>query len=460
MKKQIYLIVVSIYISISASCQFNPVTINYPNPAYQYWPDFMSIVDASQIWLGTSCYTLTFSPVPYAWSVKTTDGGNTWVFDSIPVPGQPFISSLCAVDANTCFYVFTDNGMNGSIWKTSDGGVSWTQKTTTQFSGTGGYADFYCAFDADEGVAVGDPTPGYFEIQRTTDGGGTWNRVDSSLIPTILPGETGVANVYSSMGDIIWFATVMPNTSGAYSSRCFKSTDRGQHWTVSPIIAENLSWVAMDFSTAEKGVLFDPGFPSSNNQFYRTSDGGNSWTKDSLTVSGMPYMGMSAVPGIDGGFVVTLNGYTFYSTEILFTPDFFSTLIVIDTNINGIPWGINFKDASIGWLEGNGSNANAIWKYTGLLTSVSNAAKSSEKLVIIPNPTSTDALLKLNSLNDKVDLRIMVYDAAGKLCENRPVGSSTGWTKLNASGYRNGVYVIKLLSGNQPVVQTKWVVKH
>jgi photosystem II stability/assembly factor-like uncharacterized protein len=460
MKRKIYFLLISLYIAITGHCQFNPVTVNYPNPGYQHWPDFMSVVDASQVWLGISCYTLTFSQVPFSWAVKTTDGGNTWIFDSIPVPGQPYISSLFAVDDNTCFYVFTDNGMNGSIWKTSDGGTTWTQKTTTQFSGSGGFADFYCAFDLDEGVALGDPTSGYFEIQRTTDGGETWNRVNPANIPPILPGEAGLANVYSAVGDIIWFASYLPDTTGMYASRCFKSTDRGQHWTVSPIISHNLSWVAMCFSTAQKGVLFDPGYPGSQDQFYRTSDGGSTWTLDSISIGNLPYMGMSAVPGIDGGFVVSLNGYSFYSTKILFTPDFFSTIIVIDSNLNGIPWGIRFNDASTGWLEGNGTDSLAIWKYSGLLTAISNAAKTPEKLAILPNPTSTEALVKLPGMNEQGDLRLIIYNASGQVCENRLVGSTTGWIKINASGYSNGVYILKIVCGDRMIAQTKWVVQH
>jgi hypothetical protein len=460
MKRNIYLLLISLYISIAGNCQFIPVNINYADPSYSHWPDFMSVVDASHVWLGTSCYTLTFSKRPYSWAVKTTDGGTTWVFDSIPVPGQPYISSLCAVDANTCFYVFTDNGMNGSIWKTIDGGSTWSKKTTTQFSGSGGYADFYCAFDANEGVAVGDPTDGYFEIQRTTDGGQTWNRVNSGDIPPILPGEAGLANVYSAVGDIIWYATYMQDTSGMYASRCYKSTDRGQHWTVSPVISHNLSWVSMCFSTAQKGVLFDPGYPGSKDQFYRTSDGGSTWTLDSISIGDLPYMGMSAVPGIDGGFVVSLNGYTFYSTKILFTPDFFSTIVVIDSNLNGIPWGIKFNNASTGWLEGNGTDSLAIWKYTGLLTSVSNALKTPEKLTILPNPTSAEALVKLPEINERDGLRIIIYSATGQVCEDKPVGSTTGWSKLNASAYSNGVYIVQVISGDRMIAQTKWVVQH
>jgi photosystem II stability/assembly factor-like uncharacterized protein len=461
MKRKIYLSVILLCSAIAGNSQFVPVNINFQSPPYGHYPQFISIVDESNVWLGTQCGDSIVS-VPYGYAVHTHDGGDTWQLDSIPMQGDPVISSVFALDANTCYYVYTDNWSGGSIWKTSDGGASWDDKTGTLFSEPGAYADFFVAFNENEGVAVGDPTLGYFEIQRTTDGGNTWTRVDSDLIPAILPGEMGATDAYSVIGDIIWFPTLIADENGTYSARCFKSVDRGQHWTTSPIIAENLAWIEMDFSTSQKGVLFDqfPNSVSGKKPLYRTSDGGDTWTLDTLSVDLNAYTGVSAVGGFDGGFVVASNELTGYLTKILFTPDFFSTVVVVDSNLQANPWGINFIEASTGWLEGDGSDANAMYKYNGLLTSIRSAVKSPEKLAIIPNPTSAEALVKLPGLNDQGDLVLMIYDTAGKLRETRPVESNTGWTKLNASSYTSGVYFVNVVSGNHLIASTKWVVQH
>jgi hypothetical protein len=461
MKRKIYLLTILLFIVITGYSQFIPKNINYQNPPYGHFPEYISIVDESNVWLGTRCGD-SIVQVPYSYSVHTHDGGDTWELDSIPVPGGPIISSLFALDANTCYYVFTDNWSGGSIWKTSDRGASWEDKTGTLFSSPGAYADFYIAFDPNEGVAVGDPTLGYFEIQRTTDGGDTWSRVDSSFIPAVLPGEMGAVNTFSILGDIIWFPTLIADENGTYSARCFKSVDRGQHWTASPIFADNLGWVSMDFSTSQKGVLLDQ-YPSNvggKKPIYRTSDGGDNWTLDSLSIDLDAYTGLSSMGGFDGGFVVSTNDIDGYSTKILFTPDFFSTIVVVDSNLQAIPWGIKFKDATTGWLEGKGSDINAVFKYTGLLTSISNAAKFPENLAIIPNPTSTEALLKLPGMNERGDLNLMIYDAAGKLREKKQLESVTGWTKLNASAYNNGIYIIQILASDRLIASAKWVVQH
>jgi hypothetical protein len=459
MKTRNYFLAILLFISIAGNCQFVPMPLNYQDPDNYYWPDWISIVDGSNVWLGTLCYG-SGAQIPYSIAVRTTDGGDTWQFDSIPVPGQPMMSSVFAVDANTCYYVFTDNGTGGSIWKTNDAGATWSKKTTTQFSDPGAYADFYYGFNANEGVAVGDPTLGYFEILKTSNGGDTWSRVESSFIPPIIPTEMGGTNAYRAIGDHIWFPTMISDTAGTYSCRCFKSADRGAHWTASPIFADSIGWANMDFSSLQKGVLWDASLATLKKYFYLTSDGGNTWSQDSMPANGEFIAGMSSVDGIDGGFIVLTTDTTDYLYTALFTPDFFSTSIVIDSNLSADAWGLKFKDAETGWLSGNGLDTNGILKFTGLLTSVKTAVKSSETLAIMPNPTSTEALVKLPEMNDLVDIVLMIYNVAGTLLEKRPVESQAGWTKLNSSGYTDGLYVIKVMSGDREVASAKWIVKH
>ncbi len=459
MKIKFYSLMISLTLAVYARAQFMPMDLPYNNQPYGNYPRWISIVDGSTVWLGTLSMD-DFGQYPYSYAIKTSNSGATWEFDSIPAPGGAMMSSVCAVDANTCFYVFTDNGSGGSVWKTADGGASWTNKTTTQFTEAGAYADFYAAFDASTGVAVGDPTQGYFEIQRTTDGGNTWNRVDSALIPAINPGEWGAANAFSIVGDNIWFPSLIDDGSEFYDGRCFKSSDRGAHWTVSPFIANNLGWGALDFSTAQKGVFWDPYFPLPRRQYYLTTDGGSTWAADSLSNTDKFIVGMTSVKGFDGGYVIAISDTTDFAVTLLFTPDFFSTTVVIDTNMAVDPWALRFKDASIGWIGGEGADTNSIFKFTGLLTSIGDAAKSPEKLAILPNPTATEALVRLPVLNGQGDLALMVYSIGGALLKMEQVEYRTGWAKLNAAGYENGVYVVQVVSGDRVIADTKWVVQH
>ena len=46
------------------------------------------------------------------------------------------------------------------------------------------------------------------------------------------------------------------------------------------------------------------------------------------------------------------------------------------------------------------------------------------------------------------------------MLENRRIESTTGWTKLNASTYNNGVYILQVVSGDRLIASAKWVVQH
>ena len=88
MKRKIYFPVILLYIAINANSQFVPVDINYQDSPYDNYPEFISIVDESNVWLGTRRSDAT-TQVQYTYAVHTNDGGNSWELDSIPVAWIP-----------------------------------------------------------------------------------------------------------------------------------------------------------------------------------------------------------------------------------------------------------------------------------------------------------------------------------------------------------------------------------
>ncbi len=100
MKTKIYLLAISLFISIAGQSQFVPVPINFQPSSYGNYPEYISITDASHVWLGNRRGD-SLTQVPYTYAVHTSDGGTTWQFDSIPAPGDPIMSSVYAVDAST-----------------------------------------------------------------------------------------------------------------------------------------------------------------------------------------------------------------------------------------------------------------------------------------------------------------------------------------------------------------------
>jgi hypothetical protein len=438
MKRTIYLSVIMLMAAFSANSQFIEKPLNFPGAGY--YPSVISIVDHTHCWFGVA----RASWLPYSFSVHTNDGGETFIFDSIPVGGLPVMQDACAVDSLTCYYAMTDSFITFSIWKTTDGGNSWQKKTTIQF--LGGYLNDYYAFSADTGVAIGNPNSGYFEIQVTNDGGDTWARVPSANIPAMQDGETAFRHQTSAIGNTIWF----PTNKG----RCFKSVDKGLNWTVSSPMPSSEIRCDVKFSSPDIGVFHTI---LGDNIFYKTADGGVSWVVDTLPFNDM-VMFMSSVQGFSEGFIFTTHSED-YSDNVYFTPDFFNTVILIQSGmtLNGT---IRFKDAATGWLGGLAMPTNDIFYFTDVLTSVSDAVKTPEKLAIIPNPSSGEALVKIPASLDSKSLRLVIIDMNGKILEQHAITCSTGWTKLNAAGYANGNYIVEILSEDRPVASQQWIVNH
>ncbi|MDQ2771355.1 MAG: hypothetical protein M3Y54_12760, partial [Bacteroidota bacterium] len=161
--------------------------------------------------------------------------GTDFAFDQITASGSVSTynaSNIAAVSATTAFVSRYGATGGGEILRTTNSGASWTLQTApSDFTAGGGFLDFVYMFDANVGVAVGDPTNGYFEIRRTTDGGTTWNRIASQ--PALIPNtaEAGLTGSYFGLGNTIWFGGA--TLDDARQERVFKSTDRGVTWTVS-----------------------------------------------------------------------------------------------------------------------------------------------------------------------------------------------------------------------------------
>ena len=191
--------------------------------------------------------------------------------------------------------------------------------------------------------------------------------------------------------------------------------------------------------------------------YYKTSDGGATWTVHPGSAGSFQYGSVSRVPGIDNGYVVT--SYDTITAKVYFTPDGFNTFIKIDSNIQNSSF-IYFKDASTGWLGGSYNPNHNIHKYFGVMTAVKDANPDKETMQIFPNPCSGEALVKIprNRISAKTTVRIM--DVTGKIITEKEYDTASGWIRLNAAGYNSGLYLVELVSGNGNYTSQRWIVQH
>jgi photosystem II stability/assembly factor-like uncharacterized protein len=171
---------------------------------------------------------------------RTTDGGFTWVAQTLPVTSS--IQRILFLNSNTGFAV----GESGAILKTTNAGQTWVQKP----SGTSNTLFSVFFFDTQDGWACG-----YSNILNTTDQGETW-----SLTSVSAPANWDVAFRTSQEGWVV----------GLYAS-CYKTTDGGQSWnSINPPISGR-SLFGVCFPSTWRGIMIG------GEQIARTSDGGASW---------------------------------------------------------------------------------------------------------------------------------------------------------------------------------------
>ncbi|MCK7482834.1 MAG: hypothetical protein M0C28_41225 [Candidatus Moduliflexus flocculans] len=102
---------------------------------------------------------------------------------SIQLPADSGLTgiSIAALNKDTAWITLDDiaSTAKGGIFKTINGGTDWV-KQATAFPGSGGHPTKIYFFDASNGLCIGQPRNGYWEIYTTADGGTKWIRVPSA----------------------------------------------------------------------------------------------------------------------------------------------------------------------------------------------------------------------------------------------------------------------------------------
>jgi len=320
----------------------------------------------------------------------TSNGGKTW--RSGVVAGAEIVQfrDVEAVSEKVAYLLSVptsppDPFIPSRIYKTTDGGKTWK----LQFEAAADqFHDCFAFWDPSSGVDFADSVNGRFPAVRTFDGH-TWHDYGDHL-PTPLPGNStqGGEAGFASGGTCIatqgnrraWITTGTPpaDLGGAWTTRVFFSTDRGQTWgvTTAPISPSGPDAAGGGFSIAFRdarhGILAGgdlgvaPGVIVPN--FARSKDGGRTWTlATSAPIPGAIFTAAYAGHGKghegggrdddDSGEHEHGNGPSIRvvataPTATAWSPDEGQTWNVI-AGLTGL-WGVDFGDQQTGWLVGTG----------------------------------------------------------------------------------------------------------
>ena len=255
--------------------------------------------------------------------VRTNDGGITWYNITPPDVVETGYTIETFILDNEHVWLqkpdFNNFPNNGLLYRTADGGLTWSISSTPFSAGEMTFLDENRGWMlADLGVGAGSNAVAVFQ---TTDGGTTWSQtyINDPNNPDAgdsLPLGGIKADLVPINMQTAWVAGVIYSPGTVY---LYRTDDGGQNWSPEtlelPAGAEN-SELSIDedqiqFVSANDGFLVvRMAGDSTETAVYVTRDGGNSWT---LTPTLIPNAGPADFLSADE--MIIYNGEQFYVTH-------------------------------------------------------------------------------------------------------------------------------------------------
>ena len=286
------------------------VSLAATRPALAQWAALPSPTTAELRGLSVVSPSVVWASGQHGTVLRTMDGGATWTSDSIPGAAGLDLRAIDGTSPQVAHAISI--GDSSRIYRTTDGGRSWSLRWSATRKGT--FLDAIRFWDAQHGIAMSDPVDGRFLVLTTSDGGETWREVPAVRIPPALEGEGGFAASGSCLtvfgSSHVWFAS-----GGATVARVYHSADRGRTWSVhdTPIRAgvPSAGIFSIAFRDARNGVIaggdyLQPALRGRN--LALTKDGGRTWTLvDSATSPAGYRSAVAYVPDVGGRVLVAVG---------------------------------------------------------------------------------------------------------------------------------------------------------
>lgn len=399
----------------------------------------ISVVDDKTVWVNASVASVVFGPstVPANHLIKilrTTDGGETWHSYDVEESIGRFSFDIVGIDSLTAWLTTQDynNGLDRALYKTEDGGNTWTLKLKHRSAGV-----FMRVFDSERLMCQNNSFKAWSD-----DGGDTWHL---DTLAGYIGNEYNVVvsanNMADVVGDTVWVGTT-PN------GRIVRTTNYGQTTEFFETGLNNVYIQSIAFKDHLNGMLF---YFASASDFgvARTSDGGVTWEKNFPQPPANYEYNLTYVPGTSGGFVTATDLYE-AGSEVFWTTDFGETWTFGGSIPNTTTNSIAFSSPTSGWVAStddlsSSSGKPLLYKWTG------NAFVSSAKEAIIgeialfPNPASDFLYLTLPE-NVAQPFHASLFNLSGRLVKTQTLSPGQ---PLELKGLAAGMYWVKAVAGGQ-----------
>ncbi|MCB9868639.1 MAG: oxidoreductase [Planctomycetes bacterium] len=256
----------------------------------------LSVVDARTLWLSGSGGTV----------LRSIDGGAHFAVRRVQGAEAADIRDIHGFDAEHAVCLACQPA---ALFHTSDGGVSFV--CTYRAADPRAFLDAIAFFDAQHGLAFGDPVDGRPHVLRTEDGGRTWQAVPAAHLPAPLPGEGGFAAsgtcLVAHPSGRAWIGT------GIASARVLVSNDSGKSFAAvaTPLRAGPAAGIfSLAFRNSDVGVVVGGDYQHERRVGENaacTRDGGKTWSAAQVPPAG--YRSCAAfLPGAEVWIAVGPSG--------------------------------------------------------------------------------------------------------------------------------------------------------
>ncbi len=283
--------------------------------------------DPNVIYVGTGSDGIRSNVIQGKGVYKSTDAGKTWRHVGLRNVGQIGAVLIHPADPNTVFIAAMGNAFRPSpdrgVYRTRDGGATW-QKVLFVSDSTGAvdlefapdnpreiYAAMYRGERKPWTIISGAREGG---IYKSSDGGDTWTKLGNGL-PRGLVGKSDLAVSPADPSRVYALIEAPEPEDGLY-----RSNDRGQTWTLAsshnPILNRPFYYTNVDADPRNADVVY-----VNNEDFFKSTDGGRTWQELSTPHGDNHDMWINPsnpdvfIQSNDGGANVTVDGGKTWSSQ-------------------------------------------------------------------------------------------------------------------------------------------------
>ncbi len=390
----------------------------------------------------------------YGTILKTINSGISWNYQTTGI--LKWLNSIDFINENTGWMTALFE-RNSSVYKSTDGGVSWDSVAT--FSNN--YRKIYFLNNL-TGFTIGD----YGKIERTSDGGNTWNNIESG---------TNQLNLG------IYFLNQMTGWIVGNGGVIIKTTNSGLMWNR----ISNLNDVITDIFAINEDDIWICGYDS----LYRSKDGGKIWRGFNVIsdnyIEDFNFINSNTGWGCGTGGVIirTTTGGDLWEIQNSGTMNdlyniFFLNKdtgyacgynsVLLKTTDGGMNWircflpnlahfyvllSIDFVNNNTGWIAG-------VWGVVLKTTNGGSVFITRENNIIpdkfilhqnYPNPFNSSTQIKFelpnNGIRRTMFVKLTVYDISGreiKILVNNKLSEGVYKVFFDGSGLSSGIYFYSL----------------